>query len=449
MGPVRNNLSLPEQFLAEIGDAPLLAGFSGGADSTALLLLLRLSGMRVTAVHFEHGLRGRESVEDALWAEEFARGRGIPFRRIDLKLEPGADVEARAREARLRAWVRLTAPDGEFPLAGVVLGHHAGDVEESLLERLARGGNASALAALRSRRNVRGVTFLRPLLGFTRSEIEAFLIANGVTDWRRDRSNSDDSLLRNRIRNRVLPEWKRGFDFVSGGLRAAAAALEADAGFLEECADRLWRERPGAEAGINKVSIDWLAGLHPAMRFRAAGIFLHANGVPGENIHRMLRRLSGRPAGAVPVDREWMLEPVRGFWKLRSRRELRRLWSWRSEPEIIFDGDIYRARPIDCAPDPGSPGTLLPEDRPGPDRAWFQTEDLPDVLELLAGRQGVSIRRDADSVPVSAGRFPRPDGVLRRPGEAEALWLAGVRRTGGFRVRPGVPAVILERLPRK
>ena len=246
-----------------------------------------------------------------------------------------------------------------------------------------------------------------------------------------------------------MPEWKRGFDFVSGGLRAAAAALEADAGFLEECADRLWRERPGAEAGINKVSVGWLAGLHPAMRFRVVGIFLRANGVPGKNIPGMIRRISGRPSGAVPVDRERMLEPVRGFWKLRSRRELRRLWAWRSEPEIVFDGDLYRARLVNSAPDPGCPGAVPPEDRPGPDRVWFQTEDLPDELELLAGRQGMSIRREADSTPVSAGRFSRPDGVLRRPGEAEALWLAGVRRTGGFKVRPGVPAVILERLPRR
>ena len=89
----------------------LLVGFSGGADSTAALLLLHESlehGNRLVAVHFNHHLRGVESDLEAENAARFAFERNIEFRLIDLNIAPGGNLEARARQARLEAWKKLS-----------------------------------------------------------------------------------------------------------------------------------------------------------------------------------------------------------------------------------------------------------------------------------------------------------------------------------------------------
>ena len=128
----------------------LFVGFSGGADSTAALLFTVDAAaeldIKVTAVHFDHGLRGAESAAEAEAAREFAAKRDIPFRQIDLHLDPeGCDLENRARQARLAVWKQLTA---DSPGSAVVLGHHADDRVESLFLRLARGSNVSGLISM-------------------------------------------------------------------------------------------------------------------------------------------------------------------------------------------------------------------------------------------------------------------------------------------------------------
>ena len=153
----------------------LFVGFSGGADSTAALLLTRELrdelDLRLTAVHFNHHLRGAESDAEALAAKQFSAQLNVDFLLIDLDVTPlpGEGVEAAARRLRLCHWQRLVSP---LPHAAVVLGHHAGDAAENLLIRIFRGSNASALAGMSPRSELGGVTILRPLLDLSRPEIE-------------------------------------------------------------------------------------------------------------------------------------------------------------------------------------------------------------------------------------------------------------------------------------
>ncbi|RMD74190.1 MAG: hypothetical protein D6820_17225, partial [Lentisphaerae bacterium] len=99
----------------------VVCGFSGGADSTALLLLLEEYGCDVLGVHIDHMLRGAESTADAEWCREFCAKQKIDFElhRVDVQAErrKGESLEMAARRLRLRVWQRYTA----WPVA---LAHH-------------------------------------------------------------------------------------------------------------------------------------------------------------------------------------------------------------------------------------------------------------------------------------------------------------------------------------
>ncbi|OVE82776.1 hypothetical protein BVY04_00060, partial [bacterium M21] len=99
-------------FMAHISplpvDAKLLVGFSGGADSTALVLLLSELEISFTAVHLNHGIRGHEAMEDETWCHRFCRLRHLPFESHSLDVltnkAAGESMEMAARRLRLAHW---------------------------------------------------------------------------------------------------------------------------------------------------------------------------------------------------------------------------------------------------------------------------------------------------------------------------------------------------------
>ena len=176
-------MDFSEQLFAKFSGCRIFCGFSGGADSTAALLLARKYqkrfGYDLSAVHFNHHLRGAESDREAQDAEKFAKSLDIPFQCIDLVIPPGENLESAARNARLEFWKKI-APPG----SAVLLGHHADDRRENLLIRLCRGSNSWGLSSMRAESTVEGVTFIRPLLKMTRQEIERFLRSCGAVGCR-------------------------------------------------------------------------------------------------------------------------------------------------------------------------------------------------------------------------------------------------------------------------
>ena len=218
-----------------------LIGFSGGADSTAALLFMleRIScGDRLIAVHFNHHLRGAESDLEAENAARFAAARNIEFRLIDLDISPGSNLEARARQARLEAWKKLSA---EYENPVVVTGHHQDDCIENMFLRIGRGSNVSGLTGLQITSEVDGVKFFRPLLSFSREDVEAFLIERGVTKWAVDSSNLNCDYSRNVLRNRILPELYKLFPGGRKALEKTLDNLRGDADFIAQEAYRRYK----------------------------------------------------------------------------------------------------------------------------------------------------------------------------------------------------------------
>ena len=162
-----------------------MCGVSGGADSMALLVLAVGAGCDVTAVHVDHGLRsGSEHEADRV--REVAERLGAGFRAETVVIEPGPNLEARARSARHA----ILGSDA-------ALGHTADDRAETMIMNLMRGAGPDGLASIRFGAR-------HPILDLRRSETEQVCELEGIEPFH-DPSNVDPMFVRNRIRHELLP----------------------------------------------------------------------------------------------------------------------------------------------------------------------------------------------------------------------------------------------------
>lgn len=176
---------------------------SGGADSVALLRLLRGRGdLALHVVHLDHQTRGEASAADAEFVRSLAGELGIPCtveRRAEVERHLPATLpnpSARYRAARIELFRSVVAGRG---LLGVILAHHADDQAETVLHRLVRGSGPAGLAGMSPRTQLGDLVIVRPLLGHRRTELRAYLDSIGQA-WREDASNTSDDYLRNRLR---------------------------------------------------------------------------------------------------------------------------------------------------------------------------------------------------------------------------------------------------------
>ena len=193
------------------GGSHLLA-VSGGADSMALLhgaaQSVRETGWKLSVGHVHHGWRGREADRDLAFVREHARRLGVPFffRRRDARQEARAlrlSPEAGARHARYAA---LREMAGEAGAERIATAHQRDDrLETYLLARERRAGLAGLAGVKRERAD--GV--VRPMLGVSRPEILDFLGARAI-GYRRDASNGDLRLSRNRVRREIARLLEEG-----------------------------------------------------------------------------------------------------------------------------------------------------------------------------------------------------------------------------------------------
>lgn len=182
-------------------------GVSGGADSVALLLLLRdRSDLQLHVVHLDHETRAGASAEDAAFVEALCLRLGVPSTiatrstvEADLpRLEP--NLSARYRAARLALFRRVVRSHNS---AGVLLAHHADDDAETILHRLLRGSGPGGLTGMRGEMRL-GVgdddlLVKRPLLGVRREALRDVLRQRGEA-WREDVTNESHAFARNRLR---------------------------------------------------------------------------------------------------------------------------------------------------------------------------------------------------------------------------------------------------------
>ncbi len=245
----------------------VLAGFSGGADSTALLVILqeygRKYGIPVKAVHVNHGIRGEEALRDQKFCEDFCRERGIPLKVIHADVPAcakalGISEEEAGRTLRRRTFEELIQ-EGWADRAA--LAHHQNDQAETMLFHLMRG---TGLRGLRGMKPV-SLPYIRPLLCVSREEIEAWLVKEGY-DWVEDHTNRELLYTRNRIRHQVLAPMERIRPGSTVRMAATAERLLELQDYLEEQQKEI-RARCVREEGESLcLSLKAFAGLHPYLQ---------------------------------------------------------------------------------------------------------------------------------------------------------------------------------------
>jgi tRNA(Ile)-lysidine synthase len=217
-GPAAAILARVRPFLTglKIREAKIIVAVSGGADSSALLLLLsplrseRDQHIDLVVGHFDHQLRSvRDTKADRAYVESLSSRLGVPvtFGAGDVRRRAkdcGESVEEAARNLRY-AFLRSVAVDESASM--VAVGHTADDQVETILHRIIRGTGIEGLAGMKPRRDWpfgNGPQLIRPLLCISRRDTEAYCRAFQLQP-REDATNQQFAATRNRIRKKVLP----------------------------------------------------------------------------------------------------------------------------------------------------------------------------------------------------------------------------------------------------
>ncbi|MHB8263895.1 MAG: tRNA lysidine(34) synthetase TilS [Acidimicrobiales bacterium] len=165
--------------------SPVSCAVSGGPDSVALMILAVHAGCEVTAIHVDHGMREGSEREAGIVAGIASRF-GTGFEAVQVYVAPGANLEARAREARMKA----------LP-AEVSTGHTMDDQAETVLISLLRGSGMDGLSAMKPGRR-------HPILNLRRAETVRLcqMLKVETVD---DPSNAGNQFLRNKVRHLLIP----------------------------------------------------------------------------------------------------------------------------------------------------------------------------------------------------------------------------------------------------
>jgi tRNA(Ile)-lysidine synthase len=235
----------------------ILVAVSGGVDSMVLLHSLeKLSSdhkWKIVVAHFNHQLRGRASNADENLVRRTAAKLKLPIvvgsENVRRFAEIGKfSIEMAARRLRHRFLARMAKANN---IRAVALAHHADDQVEHFFLRLLRGAGTEGLAGMKSRSPSpldKNVALIRPLLGFSKSELAKFAHENKI-HFRDDATNFSLEAPRNRIRNELLPLLKKKYQL---GLNETVLRLMeiigAESEFIGDSARRwLAKGKSGAE----------------------------------------------------------------------------------------------------------------------------------------------------------------------------------------------------------
>ncbi len=189
----------------------VLVAVSGGRDSMVLAEKVRREGGPFAVAHCNFRLRGTESDADEALVREWAERHGVTchVRAFDTEAvatAEGISIEMAARKLRYRWFGELCRKHG---YEAVLTAHHAGDNAETFFLNLLRGTGIKGLTGMKADSflpdpEFSGIPLRRPLLGLTRAEIDSFA-AQWKVPYRDDRTNAENTVKRNKLRNQVFP----------------------------------------------------------------------------------------------------------------------------------------------------------------------------------------------------------------------------------------------------
>jgi tRNA(Ile)-lysidine synthase len=366
----------------------VLACCSGGVDSMVLLdLLVRAAvplGLRLGAVHVDHGIRGAASRSDARFVQRRCREIGIACHVHRLSLGPETpNLEETARKRRYEA-VRSCMADHGYGFAAT--GHTMDDQAETVIYRFIRGSGVRGLGGMEAKNPW---NLIRPLLGFGREQVETYAAQQGIS-FVEDATNHDVKLARNLIRHEIIPAMKKINPLVVRSACRLAAIAREEGNLVEDLA-----------AALQKASCEYDWGIVRA--YRLYDLAKAQQPVTQRVVIRVLSDMLDDPRGIDASQVEGIMEVVKG--EKRAHTVKRRIRAQRDSQSITFcragRGPFYEL-PVDA------PGTWMIE--PLHQCAAIQAQD--------SGFQGLTLRSLLPGDRIGRERAVR---ILAEGGVAKAL----------------------------
>ncbi|MDQ5823968.1 MAG: tRNA lysidine(34) synthetase TilS [Chloroflexota bacterium] len=315
-----------------LAEAPLVVAVSGGADSLALLSILRelrgeIARHTLHVAHLDHGFRGDASAADAQFVAELAEAWGLActVRRFDVPAYAGSR-KLSAEDAARRVRYAFLAGVAQERGGTVAVAHNADDQAETVLMHLLRGSGMGGLAGMRMLSELPvdtvdaalgpllgeapapNVRLFRPLLDTWRAAIEAHCREAGL-EPRLDETNLDTAYRRNFLRHKVLPPLEAASPLVKRHLVRLANIASAEDEVLRGLTDREWGRlgvevERGSRASISREA---LVGLPVGLARRIVRRMIqevagHTKGLDFSQVEAALQVLSGAPGGPNAVD---------------------------------------------------------------------------------------------------------------------------------------------------
>ena len=423
----------PEALLSQLAlpaaTRRIVVAFSGGLDSSVLLHALAQVREQLPAplhaLHVDHSLQ----VASVGWAEQcrkVASSLDIDFSLLRILVDPapGASVEAAARDGRYAALA-------DFLEEGDVLftAQHADDQAETFLLQALRGAGVAGLAAMPVQRTLGRGIHLRPLLPWTRRELETWAGEQGI-EWIDDPSNAETRFDRNYLRNEILPSLRERWPGLARTLSRSATHCADARELLDEEAERLLDD---AGATSTTLSMSFLRELGDARRRLLLRHWLQSAGAAAASdaqLAEMLDLLESRDDATAEI--RWdghVLRCHRGDFHLEAPAgRAPRAGTWDTSAAFDLGGGhgILHREAADIGIDPAI-GTVELRYREGGERLRPLGDDHGRELKKLLQQRGVPRwRRDRLPLLYHRGRLVA----------VADLWIdQSVAAEGGWRVR--------------
>lgn len=432
-------LNKVKQFIAEKhllkADDLYLVALSGGADSVALLLVLKELGYSIEAVHCNFHLRGEESLRDEQYCKELCEREDIPLHIAHFDTKEYADlhkvsIEMAARDLRYKYFFQLK---DDLQAAAICVGHHKEDSVETILINLLRGTGLSGMMGISPDAN----SIIRPLLSVSRQEIEQYLEERKV-NYVTDSTNMIDDVVRNKIRLNIIPLLQEINPSVNDAILTTAQHLTDANIILQDSLEKTVKK--GVLQSGESIKID----LSVVKSFPVPTYFLFhvlkPMGFTAAQIEEIGRHTDGQ-TGQIWTSTTHELTHDRGFIYVHERQtEVRSKLVLPEKGRFVFD-DKYSVR-------------LSETDIRGEEGSVFSRNPLVVDLDASLVRFPLTLRRTQEGdrfVPLGMqgsqlvsdfltnlkrNRFEKRDQMVLVDAADEIVWVVGLRINDRFKITP-------------
>jgi tRNA(Ile)-lysidine synthase len=239
-------------------DSKLLLAVSGGIDSMVLIHLLQQLNYDVSIAHCNFSLRGEESNGDEEFIRSYASLNNIlkfvtRFDTNSFAIDNKLSIQVAARQLRYIWFDQLLE---ENSLDYLLTAHHLDDAIETFLINFTRGTGLEGLTGIPQQNG----KIVRPMLPFTRNQIESYAKENNIT-WREDSSNASDKYLRNKLRHDIVPELKSLNPSFTESFQQTLKNLQQSASLTHDAAILVYQQVVSEKEGQKHINLEQLMRL--------------------------------------------------------------------------------------------------------------------------------------------------------------------------------------------